>query len=105
MRKKKELINSLDNLTIISPSNWLSELVKDSYLKKFPIKVINNGIDLEKFKPTESNFRENYELKDKFIILGVANIWNARKGLKYFMELSNKIREDEALVIVGLTKK
>jgi glycosyltransferase involved in cell wall biosynthesis len=103
--KKKELINSLDNLTIISPSNWLSELVKDSYLKKFPIKVINNGIDLEKFKPTESNFRENYELKDKFIILGVANIWNARKGLKYFMELSNKIREDEALVIVGLTKK
>jgi putative colanic acid biosynthesis glycosyltransferase len=103
--KKKELINSLDNLTIISPSNWLSELVKDSYLKKFPRKVINNGIDLEKFKPTESNFRENYELKDKFIILGVANIWNARKGLKYFIELSNKIREDEALVIVGLTKK
>lgn len=103
--KKKELFTSIKNLTIITPSNWLAELVKESFLKIYPVKVINNGIDLEIFKPTKSNFREKYNLKDKFIILGVANIWDKRKGYDYFIELSNQLREDEIIIMVGVTEK
>ena len=55
--KKKEIFSGLD-LTIITPSHWLAELVKQSFLKDYPVKVINNGIDLNIFKPTESEFRE-----------------------------------------------
>ena len=45
-------------MTIVTPSKWLARLVKKSFLGEYPIKVINNGIDLDVFKPTESDFRE-----------------------------------------------
>lgn len=104
-RLKKELFIGLNNLTIVTPSKWLGDLVKESFLKEYPIKVINNGIDLEIFKPTESNFREKYDIQDKFIILGVATSWGKSKGIDYFIELSKLISEDEIVVMVGLKDK
>ncbi|AUS95177.1 glycosyl transferase [Clostridium thermosuccinogenes] len=103
--KKKEIFSGLKNMTIVTPSNWLAELVRVSFLGDYNIKVINNGIDVEIFNPTESEFRKNYNLENKFIILGVANIWDKRKGIKYFFELSSKLQSDEVIVLVGLTKK
>ena len=50
-------------MTIVTPSKWLAELVKESFLSEYPIKVINNGIDLDVFKPTESDFREKHGLE------------------------------------------
>ena len=55
-------------MTIVTPSEWLAGLVKESYLKDYPVKVINNGIDLNVFKPTESDFREKYALENKYIV-------------------------------------
>lgn len=104
-KMKKELFTGLDNLTIVTPSKWLADLVAKSLLREYPIKVINNGIDLEVFKPIESNFRETYNLKDKFIILGVATAWGINKGMDYFVELSKIIHEDEVIVMVGLKEK
>lgn len=103
--KKKQLFTSLRNMTIVTPSIWLADLVKKSYLKEYPVKVINNGIDLDVFKPVESNFRELMDIKDKFIILGVANVWSERKGLKHFFELSNMLSSDEVIILVGLSEK
>lgn len=103
--KKKELFTSLKNMTIVTPSKWLANLAKESFLGKYPVEVINNGIDLEVFKPTESNFRERYNLQDKFIVLGVASVWTERKGLKYFIELSKELSEDYKIVIVGVNEK
>ena len=57
------------------------------------------------FKPTPSNFRQRYSLENKFIILGVANVWTANKGLQYFRELSRHLSTDEVIVLVGLTEK
>ena len=71
---KKEIFTGVKDLTIVTPSKWLANLVKQSYLKEYPVKVINNGIDLEVFKPTQSDFRKKYNLENKFIILGVANV-------------------------------
>ncbi|MEI4829865.1 glycosyltransferase [Bacillus sp. FJAT-53711] len=103
--KKKDIFMGVKNMTIVTPSKWLARLVKKSFLSEYPTKVINNGIDLEVFKPTESKFREKYNLKNKFIILGVASIWEERKGYEYFIELSKNIKIDEAIVLVGLTDK
>lgn len=102
--KKKKLFIGIKNATLITPSNWLAELVKKSFLRVYPLRVINNGIDLSVFRPKESNFRVKYNLQDKFIILGVANIWDERKGFKYFIELSPKLKSDEIIVLVGLTE-
>ena len=98
--RKKELFNGLD-LTIITPSKWLGGLVKQSFLKDYPVKVINNGIDLSIFKPTPSNFREKYNLQDKFVLLGVAFGWDKRKGIDVFIELSKRLSEDYKIILVG----
>ena len=103
--KKRELFTSIKNMTIVTPSKWLANLVKESFLGKYPVEVINNGIDLDVFKPTESDFRERYNLQDKFIILGVASVWEERKGLKYFIELSKELSADYKVVVVGVTEK
>jgi len=75
---KKKLFGSVKNMTIITPSKWLESLVKQSFLSKYPVKTINNGINLNVFKPTVSDFIEKNNLQNKFIVLGVANIWAQR---------------------------
>ncbi|MBW3110296.1 glycosyltransferase [Bacillus sp. MCCB 382] len=101
-KRKRIAFTGVKNLTIVTPSKWLAELVKKSFLKEYPVKVINNGIDLDIFKPTKSNFRIKYNLEGKFIILGVASDWETRKGYKYFLEMSNTLSNDEKIVLVGL---
>ncbi len=103
--KKKELFTSLDNMSVITPSKWLAEIVKKSFFYKYDIKVINNGIDLNAFKPTKSDFRKKYKLENKFIILGVANVWDKRKGLDTFVKLSKRIDNSSIIVLVGLDEK
>lgn len=102
---KKEAFTSHPNLTIVTPSNWLKNLVEISFLKKYNVKVINNGINLNVFKPNEGGFRQKYGLENKYLILGVASVWDRRKGLNYFIELNNLIDLDTKIVLVGLSKK
>lgn len=100
-KRKKRVLTGLD-LTIVTPSKWLAGLVKQSFLKDYPVKVINNGIDLTVFKPSESNFREKYNIGDKFIVLGVAFGWGKRKGLDVFIDLSKRLdNEKYQIVLVG----
>lgn len=103
--RKKESFNGIKSLTIVTPSKWLSNLVKVSYLREYSVKVINNGIDLSIFKPIMSSFRSEYNIKDKFLILGVASTWNQRKGMKYFKEIAENSNSSEIIVLVGLSKK
>lgn len=103
--KKKSIFCKIKNLYIITPSKWLASNVKKSFLKKYKVNVINNGIDLSLFKPTKSNFRNENNLGNKKIILGVANVWDERKGLQYFLELESYLNENEQIVIVGLATK
>lgn len=99
--RKKELFTGLD-MTIITPSEWLAGLVKKSFLKDYPVEVINNGIDISVFQPIESSFREKHNIpKEKYIILGVAFDWGIGKGLDVFIELSKKLSDDYQIILVG----
>ena len=102
--KKKKLFEGLD-LTIVTPSQWLADLVKQSFLKDYPVRVINNGIDLNVFKPTKSGFREKYGLQNKKILLGVSFVWDRRKGLDVFEALSIRLPEDYKIVLVGTSEE
>ena len=104
-KMKKKLFTCIEDLTIVTPSLWLSKLVKQSFLKEYPVKVINNGVDTSIFKPTSSNFREKYHLEDKKIVLGVASVWDRRKGLNDFIELSKILDDEYKIVLIGLSKK
>jgi glycosyltransferase involved in cell wall biosynthesis len=98
--KKKKLFDELD-LTIVTPSQWLADLVKESFLQEYPVKVINNGIDLDIFKPRQSDFRTKHGIEDKKIILGVAFDWGTRKGLDVFAALAGRLSDDYKIVLVG----
>lgn len=100
--EKKELFTGVEDLTLVTPSAWLKDLVKESFLKDYPVKVINNGINTDIFKPTESDFRRKYGIEDKIIYLGVASVWTKQKGLDDFVTLSQMLNENEKIVLVGL---
>ncbi|MBE5749746.1 MAG: glycosyltransferase [Clostridiales bacterium] len=101
---KKKWFTGVENMTLVTPSKWLAGLVKQSFLKEYPVKVINNGIDLSIFKPTNSNFRQKYNLNDKFVILGVAFGWGEKKGLDVFIELSKRLDDRFKIVLVGTSE-
>ena len=103
--KKKKIFTRVSNLTIITPSYWLEGLVKESFLSEYPVQVIHNGIDTSKFHPIESEFRKNYGIGDRFMILGVATAWDDMKGLHDFIKLSELLDDNYQIVLVGLTRK
>lgn len=102
-RRKKESFTSLSNLTIVTPSQWLADQVRQSFLCAYPVKIIHNGIDTDVFRYRESNFRQQYGLKEKKIVLGVAGVWSERKGLQDFYTLAERLPDDYQIVLVGLT--
>lgn len=99
--KKKELFTGL-NMTIITPSKWLANLVKQSFLSDYPVKVIYNGINTDVFKPIKSDFKKEYHIENKKMILGVASEWTARKGYQDFLKLSKILDDSIRIVMVGL---
>lgn len=99
---KKELFTGIPNLTLTVPSNWLAERVKQSFLKEYPVKVIYNTVDREVFRPVTSDFRKKHGLENRIILLGVANVWEPRKGLKDFLELAAMLDDRYRIVLVGL---
>ena len=101
--RKKRAFTGVRNLTIITPSNWLKDIVHQSFMSEYPVEVKHNTIDKTVFKPTSSTFKQDHNIQDKKMVLGVASIWNERKGLNDFIELSQKLDPDEyQIVLVGL---
>lgn len=104
--RKKAAFTGVRNLTIVTPSQWLAKIVKTSFLKEYPIVVIPNGINREIFRPFEyQQFHRKTEEKQHCRILGVANIWEKRKGLIYFEELARNLPEQFPITMVGLDEK
>lgn len=99
---KKEAFTGLGNLHIITPSKWLKNLVKQSFLKEYPVEVINNGIDLKIFKPLDE---KGYNKSKRPIILGVASTWSKSKGLLDFCNLHKEMSDKIEIVLIGLSQK
>ncbi len=103
--RKKECFSGVKNMTLITPSYWLKSLAKESFLGRYPIEAVHNTIDTSVFKPTKSEFRKRYNLNDQIIVLGVASIWEERKGMDVFVELSKCLEAPYRIILVGLTEK
>lgn len=104
-RDKRALFTGVKNMTLVTPSHWLAGLVKDSFLKEYPVEVRHNTIDTGVFQPTPGDFRKKWGLEDKKIVLGVAANWEKRKGLEDLLALSRTLGEPFRVVLVGLDKK
>lgn len=108
-RDKRRLFNGLANLTIVTPSNWLANQVKQSFLKEYPVQTIYNGIDLSVFRPSNEELRNSLinelDISNDFIIITVASLWNERKGLDVFIQLSRQYNKNASFIIVGVSKE
>jgi len=103
---KKDWFCGVKDMTIVTPSQWLADLASQSFLKDYPIRIINNGVDLSVFKPIESKFRDKYGIGDKKIILGVSFGWGYKKGLDVFIELAKRLdTEKYQIVLVGTNEE
>ena len=91
-------------MLIVTPSQWLKQLVLKSSLIEYPVCVINNGIDLDTFKYTESNFRKRLGFEEKKLLLGVSFDWDDRKGLDVFIELSRRLPDEYRIILVGISE-
>ena len=104
--RKKETFTGVKNMTIVTPSQWLADLVKQSFLQEYPVKVIPNGINLEQFVPLT---QQQYDIAKKQkkgyahkTVLGVANRWEERKGLVYFEKLIDMLPDNYTVELIGL---
>lgn len=95
---KRELFAGCDNLTVVACSQWMSDLVRDSFLGDKRIEVLYNGVDINVFAPIERRcFSEYYH------ILAVSNGWNSEKGLYDILELRGLLPEEFEITVVGLS--
>lgn len=102
---KKRVFSGISNLCITTPSEWLAGLVEKSYLSDYETVVIPNGVDLNRFAPRKSSFRERYGIGSRTMLLGVASKWQPAKGLDDFIALASILGEEYAIVMVGVDNK
>ena len=100
-KRKKQWFTSVPSMMIVTPSEWLAGLCRESYLSNYPITVIHNGINLSAFKPSVG---VNTIKKRKYLVLGVAMKWGYRKGLDIMLELRRKLNSEYQILLVGVNE-
>ena len=101
--RKRRSFSGVNNLTVVTPSEWLAHEVRQSFLNKYRIEVINNGIDINIFKPKKTDFKQKYAINK--MILAVAGNWSKYKGIESLRQIAASLEKDWTLVIVGIKKK
>lgn len=103
-KAKKKVFTGVNDMTIVTPSDWLGSLVSQSFLKDYNVLTVNNGIDLSVFKPSPSDIKTKLGIADKKVILAVSAHYGERKGYKYYLDLAKRLPEDYVLVMVGVSE-
>lgn len=95
LNDKKKWIQELPVLHIVSPSSWLGNRVKQSFLRDYPVSVINNGIDTSVFHRHDvGDLIQKNRMTGKKIILSVApDIMNERKGGTWCLKLAETMKD------------
>jgi len=103
--KLKDWLYDRSNLTIVSPSRWLTEQAKQSLLNRFPIHHIPNGVNVNAYEPLDPELsRASLEIpKNKNVIMfGAVDLKEARKGgdiLTHALSLLPKSLKDDAVLL------
>lgn len=103
--RKKKVFTGIDKLTIVTPSEWLKDQVKQSYLQEKETIVIQNGINLDVFKPSVSDLKMKMCPDGQKLLLGVTSIWTKNKGFDDFHNLRQNLSDEYVICLVGLNKK
>ena len=103
-KRKRKLFTAPDNLTMVAPCEWMRLPLGESYMSKYPVRVVYNGVDLNSFRPVESDIRKRFGVEDTKLVLAVAAEWDERKGLRYLVQAAQKLGREYTFVVIGLSK-
>ena len=106
--KLKNWVYSHSNLSIVTPSKWLTDRVKQSMLNCFNIYHIPNGIDTEAYQPIETEkcrFILDIPKNKQVLMFGADNLQDPRKGgsllIKALSNLPQSLKAETVLLIFG----
>ncbi|SEK44243.1 Glycosyltransferase involved in cell wall bisynthesis [Pseudobutyrivibrio ruminis] len=105
LAEKKAAMDGLNLKAIVTPSKWLADKTKETYLYGNNIQVIHNGIDTDGIfypRPKDDAIRSQFGIPaDARLILAVApNIMDVRKGGQMVVDLAETM-PDTQFVLVG----
>lgn len=103
--RKRAAFVGVKDMELITPSRWLADLTRESFLHDYPVSVEHNKIDETIFHKASSRFKEAYGIEDRYMILGVSNVWSKRKGFDDFIAMSKVLPEKCIIVLVGVSEK
>ncbi len=95
LKQKHDAFSNLGSLTVVSVSSWLKQQAEKFFPSEANHVVIENGVETNLFRPLEMPEREN------FVILAATNNWEPSKGLDSINKISQILRADETLRVVG----
>lgn len=99
---RKKYFGAIKDLYVVGVSQWITDEAKYNVFKGKNCLKIYNGIDLNIFKPTKSDFKKEYGIEDKFVILGPATKWLNPMNEGILKYVSEKISDDMVFVIFGV---
>lgn len=100
---RRRYLNAIPRLNIIGVSEWVANECRKSVLSGCKIDYIHNGFNLDIFKPTPSNLRQQYELEGKYVLLAPASKWYATVNKTTFDYFVSCMQDDMVLVLFGCT--
>lgn len=103
-KQKKSLIQAVPRLTIVSGSEWIAKIAKESYFSNRSIHVIPDGIDTVIYSPQTDieELRRKYHLEGKFVIMASGTSWPYYKGLADYAALRDLLDDNFEILIVGM---
>ena len=107
-KRKKELFTKGDRRIIVTPSDWLTEAAKQSFLGKYFCVTIHNGIDVQNFfyPRNRKKCREKYGFSQREkLVLGIAAGYrDPRKGVKYIIQMARDLEQEIKVILIGWNK-
>ena len=99
---RKKYLLAIPRLIVTGVSDWIANEARRTFLKNTKVVTIHNGIDLNVFKPTPSDFRQRLGLESKYVILGPASKWLSDVNKDVLVQFTELMQPDEVLLLFGV---
>lgn len=100
-KDREKFIGNNEFVHVVGVSQWITNEARQSLLSKRVYGTIYNGVDLQIFRPVISSKREDLEISDKFVILGMANKWLAQENEETYKQYLKRKKDNWVLVLLG----
>lgn len=99
-RAKRDVYQQMQ-LHIITPSQWLASLVRESILSSaVSVQCIPNGIDLDVFRPMDREIARqvlDLPVDSRIIFFSAHGVMHGRKGFLYFLRALESLQEPRSI--------